>query len=123
MDESAQQVNTIVDNIAEKIGVAAENLLPVAQTAVQEIQTRAATGMFIFGALWLITIVAWLLISRAGLKMCKTEKGDDCDDLGGGLVIGSTIAGVILSGVCLFSIVEFAMEYTAPTLTLIEKLT
>lgn len=120
---ASEQINTVVDNVADKVGIAAEKLIPVADRAIDEIAIRGL-GMTIFiMVIAIVIVIAGILIRFLMLKFSKTAKKEEDKE---GWQIGSTIILVVS---CIIAIIvsivgagSWLPEYFAPTVTLIERI-
>ena len=113
--ESAEQVNTIVNNLADKIGITAEKLLPVADRMIEEIRSfnLVRAGGFVVAAS-AVVIINFVICSHL-------KKIDDDEVKKGGLIASSVICGGLF---LIFSIIGFSYFANSfqPTVILLEKL-
>ena len=111
-------INAVVDNLATKLGVAVEQLQPIAETLVWETRCRGIVSTSI--CLGFAAICTFLLLKAlcADALIIKEEgKKDDC---GLQLICVATLAMSVLISIG-FGI-DYSMQIVAPTLSLIETL-
>jgi uncharacterized membrane protein len=120
---TSEQLNLVVDNLASKIGVAAETLRPIAETAIREVWvSNVILGSFLIG-FGLVLLLAGIVIFRrcfANHKQAQRQGGylDDWVWAGGVSLAVSLIAWAACWGVAIDSFYRAAR----PTLTLLETL-
>lgn len=109
-------INAVVDNLAAKIGVAADNLQPIAETLVRETQMKwmlsAVVAMIVF------SVVAWVQRQIWNAPKGEDEQQSDYDNFKFG-------SALVAAAICLLAFLfasEAAIKAMSPTLTLIESL-
>jgi len=116
-----EDLTQVVDAVANKIGLAADALVPITKTLVQEVATKNEmlvwfhTGIFV-GMLFLIPIGVY--------TMCRNAKKTNGEDafllyciLGGVATIVGTMGSIVNGSHAL----QCAAKAAAPTLTLLES--
>ena len=117
--EAHEQVNQVVNNLAEKIGVTAESLQPVAENLVQETAIRS----WVVGSVAAVgATLCMIILCIAVMRLVRVYR--ECDitttsDFIPGLIAIASGAGVTLFGHSATSNIANAVS---PTLTLLEKL-
>ena len=113
-DQANQTINAIVDNLADKLGIAVEQLQPIAETVVAE--TARLGAMY----LWMIagSVVAVLMfcipvLVSAWRKKLDFGSGDDANTAIFGIALASAIIVPVLGAVMTADALEM---YAAPTL-------
>jgi len=112
---ASEQVNAIVDNLAEKIGVAAEKILPVTETMIQEMSTASFVGAIIFTIVSLaFASVSVFLYNRS----TKWSRSNGCD-VNVNYILSCVSAGIAaIIGLCSCPWFYDAM---APTMAVADK--
>lgn len=115
--EGTEQVNAIVNNLSEKLGIAADKLAPIGQQAINEIHARGIVMASVFFGLWIV----FLIFSCFILKYLLKKPLWDCDDpTSNGILFGIlVIMNILLTIVCLMDGFRYLSEGMAPTVHLI----
>ncbi len=106
-------VNAVVDNLADKLGIAVEKLQPIAETAIAE---TSRLGM----ANCCLGVVCFILLISATTIFLKYMKGKDADDNVVAVVVW-VFSSVLLSIFGLLSIADGLAQWLAPTMHVIDR--
>ncbi len=110
---TTQTINAVADNLADKIGIAAEKLLPLAETVIAE-TSWLGIAYCIVGVVFVLSAAGTI---RRMFYFCSENTGGDKDMavVGVGCLAGAFILGAFLAidaGLC---------RWLAPHLYLVEK--
>ena len=97
-------INQVVDKLAEKIGVAAEKLLPIATETIRQVSLRGYTVAVCLAVLSLVTLSGCVLCAHLHIKM-RTEP-HSCYE-------GGWLAVTILSGIATLALLCTAIVFLA----------
>lgn len=117
----ATQINEVVDKLAEKIGVAADALKPIALETVRQVQLR---GLVFAGITVLCTVVMVASLLRLTRQAVAIPLRDTGYDPNGGrtAAIVATTAGVLVATLIGFIVTAvFLGQYIAPIPYLLGK--
>lgn len=107
----------MVDNLATKLGVAVEQLQPVAETMIHEIQFKGVAGAVTAS----IACIACIFFARFGYRLCSKNKWDILEDEVMPGIMAMTLFGI--GAIISFSIgCDLLMEACAPTVTLLQSI-
>ena len=99
--EMSLAAEKVIDKIADRIGVAAEQLQPLATETVQQYQLEHAIGAILWGGIGLLFLIFVVFLSRKTFKIIVHEDGFD-DDASAALhiipVVISSVMGFALLG-------------------------
>lgn len=109
------QINDIVDKLADKIGIAAESIAPIAQEMVREISAHGAAQV----AMGVIVLLGFTLASFGFYKLLGKAKTDEA-------MFGSVCGMIICGGYGLIAgmldISNGISQLTAPTVYLLQAI-
>ncbi len=112
----SDDLNAVVDNLSDKLGVAAEALAPIAEGVVREVVLRNAVMGAGLLACSVVCLVAWRLIIRALHKNME-----DSADLALSVTVVTLVAlSSALS--CLIAGLAYTADALSPTYTLLRSL-
>ena len=116
--DKAEQVNAVVDKLAEKLSGGADQLKLLGGTVIEE-TARWGFGQICFGVL-LGALILWGSIwAMTKLAKAATSGGAD-EEASGGLSVVVIILGVVGMGFSLATIWDGVRAWAAPTLTVLE---
>ena len=102
----ANSVNQVVDKLAEKIGVAADKLMPLGEETIRQVQARGLMQAGIGAMFLLVPVVLGLLCWRYNKKLDAMKSSDVCPLMATGFVVGG-IALIIGAMVAYYGMSEW----------------
>jgi small-conductance mechanosensitive channel len=98
INTTASQINEVIDKLAEKAGVAAEQMRPLVETVVQEFTARSwVLGIGMLALSLLMAVVA----VRCSMSAWKTYKEDSSREFGiGAPLLAAVFAAIGTVGFC-----------------------
>ncbi|KKN89678.1 hypothetical protein LCGC14_0235240 [marine sediment metagenome] len=131
----ANQVNDVIDKLADKMGMAADKVQPLAERVVSEFQSQATVTAICCGILVVIGIVLLPFLLRMGIRATKEERiiknpGGYYEGRGypgrasARMAVGfaSSIITTILTFVCAVETIIHVRHAVAPTYYLLQGL-
>jgi hypothetical protein len=125
--EASKVVSTVVDKLADKIGIAADKITPVANTVIDEIARRGFGLGIMYGILAILIVVCFIIVYYICRKSviaknngCWTYNEDPTVPLI--VMILLSIVTVISLSISVGSCIGYFAEGLAPTLTLVKIL-
>jgi hypothetical protein len=118
--KTSEEINLIVNNLAEKIGMAVDQVTPIAQTMVEEVYRSNLIACGIVVVIWvsICSIVAWI---RHGCLAVVKEIPKPVDaKLAHNWICGSLV--LVSTVICFAHFATHLMNAFAPTLTLLERI-
>jgi len=121
---AAEQVNTVIDKLAEKLGIAVEQVKPLAETVIREYQLQSIAGAVACGILVVIGLLTLRWFAHSIRKVLKEApegfgRNEDATSMGQDVRIFLSVVGsivmVIFSFACSWWIVRFVRQACAPT--------
>ncbi|KKN99074.1 hypothetical protein LCGC14_0143220 [marine sediment metagenome] len=116
-------VSVIVDSLADKVGMAAERILPVAETMIEEVVRSNTFAAWTCLAVWPLFVALgvalfWGCFNLA--KRCRQKEDGSIIRIVGGIfgtliVVGSTI-------VCLVNSIAYYMDALQPTTIVVQRI-
>ena len=120
MDSNA--INEVLDKAAEKLGLAVEQLQPLAETVIREFAAKSVVGAVVSGILALLAIVAVCICAKRIVATTAAEKFTEAD--GASCVIHGIVGVVSLvaffPAIC--SATGHAQAAVSPTYTCLRML-
>jgi len=116
MDPNA--INTVVDNLATKIGIAADRIQPIADTMVQE---AARSHMFVGFACVAVWVIVVCILSAILFFTFKGTDADSEDDVRTVVCVCSFIVFLIATIACSINAVSSFATALRPVTTVVEK--
>lgn len=116
----SEEINLIVNNLAEKIGMAVDQVTPIAQTMVEEVYRSNLIACGIVAIAWvsICSIVVWIR-HRCLAVVGETPKPVDAK------LAHNWICGILVllsTMICSICFATHLMNAFAPTLTLLERI-
>jgi len=116
---ASNQINQVVDNVADKLGLAVEKVAPIAETMVQEVITRGMVMAALYGIATIIGVLIIVILIFTRMKRIKSVgKGwENSESEITYFVVGIFISVVafIFSMICLHSVFVYLHQALSPT--------
>ena len=121
---SEEQVSQIIDKVAEKLGLAAEQAAAVAERLIGEYQAQAIVGLVACAIAGIIAGIAAAVCIRAFIHQVKTDNGMTNDEITGPCAVYGlfSIVGLFLATAFLGSAVGNLRRVVAPAYYMLKEL-
>lgn len=120
---NSEEINKVVDNVSDKIGVAADKITPICQTVVEE-TSRLGAVQFATGCVGFVFVIAIIIIVSI-LSKKWIDHINDPDKKGEYAFIGMiptlAIAGIVLFIASCATLYGGLSKWLAPTKTVLEE--
>lgn len=123
---ASQTVTAVVDNLSNKIGIAAEKVIPVANTVVEEIKNRGIAMGCIDLSIAVLAIATFVIVyscCKKSVDKKRDGKWDDNSSEAPVCLIVTIISAILCAFTCLITIgssISWFSQALAPTLYLVK---
>lgn len=117
----ATEINQVIDKLAEKLGMAANEIAPLAEKIVAEYQAKATVGAIVCAAVAVVLIGATAAWVRFGMKQYAARKCKDEDGWLPAIIIPAVGCGIAVVPLFIEGL-QYLMQSIAPTFYCLKEL-